>query len=109
MSQNATSAPSLANFNACERPWPRAPPGIRTTLPSNLPMCSSSSSCGSAGQRASVDGEAVAGDVPGGVAEQPDQRARDVGRGDDLHQELVVQPTLVDVVGGEAELVGEPV
>src|SRR6478735_4612036 len=30
-----TSAPSSANRTACERPWPRAAPVMKTTLPSN--------------------------------------------------------------------------
>src|SRR6185312_12037108 len=104
MSQNATSAPSRANRSACERPCPRAPPVISTTLPSNFPIAppraGGRTTFGSAGQRAPVDGQAVPGDVPGGVAEQPEQGAGDLARRDDLDEQLVVQPALVHVVGG---------
>src|SRR5260370_40485207 len=37
MSVIMMSAPSFANARACDLPWPRAPPVISTTLPSNRP------------------------------------------------------------------------
>ena len=38
MSTAMMSAPSLASRTACARPWPRAAPVTRATLPFNVPI-----------------------------------------------------------------------
>src|ERR1700739_4511769 len=46
MSMPMISAPSLASRSACERPWPRAMPEMKATLPSSVPMyCLFSDDC----------------------------------------------------------------
>src|SRR6476661_8288779 len=60
------SAPSAASRSACERPWPRAIPVMKATLPSSLPMSASRRARRGAlilgvAEDAVVDVEAVAG------------------------------------------------
>src|SRR5437879_4846266 len=68
MSEMMTWAPSWASRTACERPWPRAAPVIRATLPLTRPMCASSPSCAARGLWLSV---AQFDDRGGGVGRAP--------------------------------------
>src|SRR5580658_1111923 len=96
MSTMTTSAPSRAEVTACARPCPREPPVIRATLPSSIPMMCLPSRWWAAGEpvcsaelAAGVDDVGDAGDVPPRVADQVEDRVRDVGRLDRRHRQLV--------------------
>src|SRR5690349_10153950 len=78
MSMAMMSAPSWASRTAWLRPWPRAAPVMKATLPATRPgtWLPRSLLVGEAG----VDGERDSGDVAGVVGDQPGDRVRDVDR-----------------------------
>src|SRR5215468_8454020 len=85
------SAPSWASRMACDRPWPRAAPVMKATLPATRPaMLTSLLACPCLpGRVAGVDGELQAGHVPGLVRGQEEHRVADVARVHDLHRQRV--------------------
>src|SRR5271154_3101394 len=78
------SAPSSASRMAWLRPWPRPAPVMNATLPSTRPMKTSLLV-----REAGVDGKRDAGDVPGLVGDQPEDRVGDVYRLDHAHRQRV--------------------
>src|ERR1700730_5871412 len=96
------SAPSWASRIACERPWPRAAPVMKATLPAT---CPSLSRVVLSDRVACVDGDLQAGDVPGLVGGQEQDRVTDVPRVDRFDGEGVqvdraqVRVRLDEVVG----------
>src|ERR1700739_3549032 len=89
MSTAMMSAPSWASLMAWLRPWPRAAPVMKATLPATRPVSALPPSLlvGEAG----VDGQRDAGDVAGVVGDQPDDRVRDVDRLHHRDRERVCQ------------------
>src|SRR5690349_7829647 len=66
MSTAMMSAPSWARRSACERPWPRAAPVMKATLPSILPMGDTSLCLVRTRRWSDVVGQQVLGEpVPG--------------------------------------------
>src|SRR5258707_10653407 len=78
MSTAMMSAPSWASRMAWLRPWPRAAPVMKATLPATRPVIVSPPSLlvGEAG----VDRQLDAGNVAGVVGDQPGDRVGDVDR-----------------------------
>src|SRR5580698_8675971 len=79
------SAPSAASRIAWLRPWPRAAPVMKATLPSTLPAITASLLVGKAG----VDRDGDAGDVTGVVGDEPGDGVGDVDRLDHGHRQRV--------------------
>src|ERR1700747_3008060 len=72
------SAPSWASRTACDRPWPRAAPVMKATLPATRPAMLRITSLLVGEPR--VDRQRHAGDVTGVVGHQPQDRVGDVHR-----------------------------
>src|SRR5690348_5495204 len=76
MSTATMSAPSWASRTAWLRPWPRAAPVMKATLPATRPGTVLPRSL--LVREAGIDRQHDAGDVTGVVGDQPDDRVRDV-------------------------------
>src|ERR1700722_13159615 len=80
------SAPSWASRMAWLRPWPRAAPVMKATLPATRPAIAALLLLvGEAG----VDGQGDPGHVAGVVGHQPEDRVGDVDRLDHRHGQRV--------------------
>src|SRR5260370_38966981 len=77
MSTAMMSAPSSASRIAWLRPWPRAAPVMKATLPSTRPVMAGTSLLV---REAGVDRHGDAGDVAGIVGDQPEERVGDIDR-----------------------------
>src|SRR5258705_1666029 len=82
-----TSAPSWASRTACDRPWPRAAPVMKATLPATRPAMLRTTSLLVGEPR--VDRQRHAGDVAGVVGYQPQDRVGDVHWLDHVDRERV--------------------
>src|SRR5690348_12651769 len=83
------SAPSCASRTACDRPWPRAAPVMKATLPATRPAMLGKPPLPLPDRVARVDGELQAGDVAGLVRGQEQDRVADVARVHGLHRQRV--------------------
>src|SRR5712691_651450 len=83
------SAPSVASRIACDRPWPRAAPVMKATLPATRPVIFLPPRWGLPDCVARVDGELQAGDVARLVGGQEQHRVADVARVHGLDRQRV--------------------
>src|ERR1700748_1220885 len=80
-SNSTTSAPSRAIASACDRPWPRAPPVMNTTLPSMRPItCSFVCAVWLLADGAGVHRQGEGGHVPRLIRDEEQDRIGDVAR-----------------------------
>src|ERR1700727_3704034 len=80
------SAPSWASRMAWLRPWPRAAPVMKATLPATRPAMLATSPLV---REAGVDRHRDAGDVPAVVRDQPQDGVGDVDGLDHVHRQRV--------------------